>query len=147
MSEFRDQPKESADGELRLNAAVLVRPLSNRGAKSGEEGKEDGYEEETCASRIHKGRREGAARSFESEDSGCKYCEAHKAFGRLTPPKGAQAWNPARSPALEGGIMTLFNRVFSTRTLLQIICVLVAVVAMKLLSAHYDFSWAAAVGG
>ncbi|WP_256473341.1 hypothetical protein [Bradyrhizobium sp. 170] len=43
--------------------------------------------------------------------------------------------------------MTLFNRVFSTRTLLQIICVLVAVVAMKLLSAHYDFSWAAAVGG
>jgi hypothetical protein len=39
---------------LRLNAAVLVRPLSNRGAKSGEEGKEDGYEEETCASRIHK---------------------------------------------------------------------------------------------
>ena len=41
--------------------------------------------------------------------------------------------------------MTLFNRVFSTRTLLQIICVLVAVVAMKLLGAH--FSWAAAVGG
>ncbi|MGY8705998.1 hypothetical protein RAD16_09655 [Bradyrhizobium sp. 18BD] len=39
--------------------------------------------------------------------------------------------------------MTLFSRVFSTRTLLQIICVLVAVVAMKLLSAHYDFSWAA----
>ncbi|MET4323991.1 hypothetical protein [Bradyrhizobium sp. RT5a] len=84
-------------------------------------------------------------RSFESEDSGCKNCEAHKALRRLTPPKGAQAWNPARSPALEGGIMTLFNRVFSTRTLLQIICVLVAVVAMKLLDAHYDFSWAAAV--
>ena len=41
--------------------------------------------------------------------------------------------------------MTLFNRVFSTITLLQIICVLVAVVAMKLLGAHYDFSWAAAV--
>jgi len=35
----------------------------------------------------------------------------------------------------------------STGTLLQIICVLVAVVAMKLLSAHYDFSWATAVGG
>lgn len=43
--------------------------------------------------------------------------------------------------------MTLFNRVFSTRTLLQIICVLVVVVAMKLLSAHYDFSWTTAVGG
>jgi hypothetical protein len=41
--------------------------------------------------------------------------------------------------------MTLFSRVFSTRTLLQIICVLVAVVAMKLLGAYYDFSWAAAV--
>ena len=57
------------------------------------------------------------------------------------------ARNPARPPALEGGIMTLFNRVFSTRTLLKIICLLVAVVAMKLLSAHYDFSWATAIGG
>jgi hypothetical protein len=55
MSEFTDQPIESTDGELRLNAVVLVRPLSNRGAKSGEEGKDDCYEEETCASRIHKG--------------------------------------------------------------------------------------------
>jgi hypothetical protein len=142
-----DQHIEPTDGELRFNAAVLVRPLSNRGAKSGKDGKEDGYEEETCAARIHKGWREGAARSFESEDSGCKNCEAHKALRRLTPPKGAQAWNPARSPALEGGIMTLFNRVFSTRTLLQIICVLITVAAMKLLSAHYDFSWAAAIGG
>jgi hypothetical protein len=41
--------------------------------------------------------------------------------------------------------MTLFNKVFSTRTLLQIICVLGAVVAMKTLSAHYDFSWATAL--
>jgi hypothetical protein len=40
--------------------------------------------------------------------------------------------------------MTLFNKVFSTKTLLQIICVLGAVVAMKALSIHYDFSWAAA---
>jgi len=40
--------------------------------------------------------------------------------------------------------MTLFNKVFSTRTLLQIICVLGAVVVMKALSAHYDFSWATA---
>jgi hypothetical protein len=55
MGEFTDQPIESTDGELRLNAVVLVRPLSNRGAKSGEEGKDDCYEEETCASRIHKG--------------------------------------------------------------------------------------------
>jgi hypothetical protein len=41
--------------------------------------------------------------------------------------------------------MTLINKVFSTRTLLRIICVLCAVVAMKALSAHYDFSWATAL--
>jgi hypothetical protein len=41
--------------------------------------------------------------------------------------------------------MTLFNKVFSTRTLVQIICVLGAVVVMKASSAHYDFSWAAAL--
>ena len=41
--------------------------------------------------------------------------------------------------------MTLFNRVFSARTLLQIICALGAVVVMKVLSAHYDFSWATAL--
>jgi hypothetical protein len=40
--------------------------------------------------------------------------------------------------------MTLFNKIFSTRTLLQIICVQGAVVAMKALSVHYDFSWATA---
>lgn len=34
---------------------------------------------------------------------------------------------------------------FSTRTLLQIVCVLGAVVVMKVLSAHYDFSWASAL--
>jgi hypothetical protein len=38
--------------------------------------------------------------------------------------------------------MTLFNKVFSTMTLFQIVCVLGAVVAMKELSLHYDFSWA-----
>jgi hypothetical protein len=41
--------------------------------------------------------------------------------------------------------VTLFNKVFSTRTLLQIICVLGAVVVMKVLSSHYDFSWATAL--
>jgi hypothetical protein len=41
--------------------------------------------------------------------------------------------------------MTLFNKVFSTRTLLQIICVLGAVVAMKALRSHYDFRWATAL--
>jgi hypothetical protein len=40
--------------------------------------------------------------------------------------------------------MTLFTKVFSTRTLSQIACVLGAVVAMKALSVHYDFSWATA---
>jgi hypothetical protein len=39
----------------------------------------------------------------------------------------------------------LFARVFSTRTLLQIICVMAVVVIMKGLSVHYDFSWAAAL--
>jgi hypothetical protein len=41
--------------------------------------------------------------------------------------------------------MTLFNKVFSTRTLLQIICVLGAIVVMKMVSSHYDFSWASAL--
>jgi len=36
-------------------------------------------------------------------------------------------------------------RLFSTRTLLQIICVLGPVVVMKWLSSHYDFSWASAL--
>jgi hypothetical protein len=40
--------------------------------------------------------------------------------------------------------MMLFNKVFSTRTLLQI-SVLGAVVAIKALSARYDFSWATAL--
>jgi hypothetical protein len=41
--------------------------------------------------------------------------------------------------------MTLLNRVFTTRTLLQIIFVLTAVVVMKAASLHYDFSWATAL--
>jgi hypothetical protein len=41
--------------------------------------------------------------------------------------------------------MTLFNKVFSTRTLMQVICILGAVAAMKALSTHYDFSWATAL--
>jgi hypothetical protein len=41
--------------------------------------------------------------------------------------------------------MKLFNKVFSTRTLFQIICVLGAVIVMKALSSHYDFSWATAL--
>jgi hypothetical protein len=41
--------------------------------------------------------------------------------------------------------MKLFNKVFSTRTLLQIICILGAVIVMKVSSSYYDFSWAAAL--
>jgi hypothetical protein len=41
--------------------------------------------------------------------------------------------------------MTLFSKIFSTKTLLQIICVLGAVVVLKALSTHYDFSWATAL--
>ena len=41
--------------------------------------------------------------------------------------------------------MTTFRTVFSTRTLLQIIFVLGSAVAMKALSAHYEFSWITAL--
>ena len=41
--------------------------------------------------------------------------------------------------------MTLFVKVFSTRTLMQIVVVLIATVAMKALSVHYDFSWVTAL--
>jgi hypothetical protein len=41
--------------------------------------------------------------------------------------------------------MTLFAKIFTTKTLLQIILVLTATVMMKAISAHYDFSWFAAL--
>jgi hypothetical protein len=41
--------------------------------------------------------------------------------------------------------MALLSKVFKTRTLVQIIIVLTAVVMMKAISTHYDFSWAAAL--
>ncbi len=41
--------------------------------------------------------------------------------------------------------MTLLSKVFTTRTLVQIIFVLTAMVIMKAMSWHYDFSWASAL--
>jgi hypothetical protein len=41
--------------------------------------------------------------------------------------------------------MTFLNKVFTTRTLVQIIFVLTAVVILKAASLHYDFSWATAL--
>jgi hypothetical protein len=41
--------------------------------------------------------------------------------------------------------MKLFAAVFSTRTLIQIIVVLTAALAMKAMSAHYEFSWLSAL--
>ncbi|WP_300163465.1 hypothetical protein [Bradyrhizobium sp.] len=41
--------------------------------------------------------------------------------------------------------MTLLNKIFTTRTLLQIILVLAIAVVMKAVSSHYDFSWATAL--
>jgi hypothetical protein len=41
--------------------------------------------------------------------------------------------------------MAILARVFTTRTLLQIIFVLTATVIMKAMSTHYDFSWATAL--
>ena len=42
--------------------------------------------------------------------------------------------------------MTLFARIFTTKTLLQIVFVLATTVVLKAISAHYDFSWATALG-
>ncbi len=41
--------------------------------------------------------------------------------------------------------MTLFAKIFTTKTLVQIVFVLAATVMMKAMSAHYDFSWATAL--
>jgi hypothetical protein len=41
--------------------------------------------------------------------------------------------------------MTLFAKVFSTRTLVQIVVVLTATLVLKALSIHYNFSWATAL--
>jgi len=41
--------------------------------------------------------------------------------------------------------MTLLNKIFTTRTLVQIIFVLTAVIIMKAASLHYGFSWATAL--
>jgi hypothetical protein len=41
--------------------------------------------------------------------------------------------------------MTLFARIFTTRTLLQIVFVLAATGMMKAISLHFDFSWATAL--
>jgi hypothetical protein len=41
--------------------------------------------------------------------------------------------------------VTLFNMIFSTRTLVLIACVLGGVLVMKGLGAYYDFNWASAL--
>ena len=41
--------------------------------------------------------------------------------------------------------MTLFAKIFTTKTLLRIVFVLAATVMMKALSAHFGFSWAVAL--
>jgi hypothetical protein len=41
--------------------------------------------------------------------------------------------------------MTLLAKMFTTKTLLQIIFILTATVMMKAMSAQYDFSWASAL--
>jgi hypothetical protein len=47
--------------------------------------------------------------------------------------------------AQQGAFMTVFAKVFSTRTLMQIVVILAATLAMKAVSLHYDFSWATAL--
>ena len=41
--------------------------------------------------------------------------------------------------------MKLFAKIFTTKTLLQIVFVLAATVMMKAISMHYDFNWATAL--
>jgi hypothetical protein len=41
--------------------------------------------------------------------------------------------------------MAQFQRVFTTRTLVQIIFVLTTTIMMKAIGSHYDFSWATAL--
>jgi hypothetical protein len=41
--------------------------------------------------------------------------------------------------------MNLFRKIFTTRTLVKIIFVLAAILVMKGLSTHFDFSWATAL--
>jgi len=41
--------------------------------------------------------------------------------------------------------MALFNRVFSTKTLMLIACVLGGILFMKGLGAYYDFTWTTAL--
>jgi hypothetical protein len=41
--------------------------------------------------------------------------------------------------------MALLSKVFTTRTLVQIILILTAAVVLKAMSSHYDFSWATAL--
>ena len=41
--------------------------------------------------------------------------------------------------------MTLFAKIFTTKTLLRIVFVLAATVMMKAFGAYYGFSWAAAL--
>jgi hypothetical protein len=43
--------------------------------------------------------------------------------------------------------MALLNKIFTTKTLLQIIFVLTATVMMKAASSHYGFSWITALAG
>ena len=43
--------------------------------------------------------------------------------------------------------MAFFNNVFSTRTLVLIVCVLGGVLFMKGLGAYFDFNWASALAG
>ena len=41
--------------------------------------------------------------------------------------------------------MSLFAKIFTTKTLLQIVFVLATTVALKMISLQFDFSWATAL--
>jgi hypothetical protein len=60
---------------------------------------------------------------------------------------GLQFESVAGHSMMQRNHMTLFAKIFTTKRLVQIIAVLAAVMVMKELSAHYEFSWAAALAG
>jgi hypothetical protein len=61
------------------------------------------------------------------------------------PPRSCRGRPVAIPRRSRGASMTPFAKLFSTRTLLQIVLVLAATFALKALSLHYDFSWATAL--
>jgi len=78
-----------------------------------------------------------------------RWLDRHRAFFRLWDRDFGRIVSDRTMPyrgAMEHG-MALFNKIFTTRILVKIIFVLTAVIVMKAISLHYDFSWMTALAG